>query len=229
MMKGIKRLLAIVITIILTLILIFNVYNMICVRVLGKDLATINGYGVLEVVSGSMEPTIHVGDMIIIDTKDKEYNEQEIVTFYDKQGSFVTHRIISLDGDVMITKGDNNDSEDGEVQTSKIVGTYVTKLNGVGKILSAFKSPLTMVMILIIGILTCVFVSTDKDGNPVMSEEEKELEEFREYKKKQVEKEAMPKKAAASKTSTKKKSTTTKSSSKTKSTTSKKKNTTKKK
>lgn len=185
MMKGIKRLLSIIVTIILTFVLAYNVYNMVCVKVMGQDLATINGYGVLEVVSGSMEPTIHVGDMIIIDTHDKNYQEDDIITFYDKQGSFVTHRIIKIDGEKMVTKGDNNDSEDDETDMDKIVGKYVTKLNWVGRILSAFKSPLTLVMILIVGILICVFVSTDENGNPVMTLEEMEFEEFKKYKKEQ--------------------------------------------
>ena len=214
MMKGIKRLLSILVTIILTLILAYNVYNMFCVKVLNQDIATINGYGVLEVVSGSMEPTIHVGDMIIIDTKNKYFQEDDIITFYDKQGSFVTHRIIELDGKVMVTKGDNNDSQDDETSTDKIVGKYVTKLNGVGRILQAFKSPLTLVMILIVGLLVCIFVSTDENGNPVVTEEEKELEEFRKYKEAQAKslEDKPKKKVAASKT---KKSDSSKSKTKT--------------
>ena len=41
-----------------------------------------------------------------------------------------------------------------------------------------------MIMILIIGILICAFISTDKEGNPILDEEEKEYLEFKEYLKK---------------------------------------------
>lgn len=182
-MKIVKKVLFILVTIILSLVLAFNIYNFISLKVLNKDIATINGYAVLEVATGSMEPTIHVGDLIIINTKEKNYKEQDIITFYDTNGSFVTHRIISLDKDKMVTKGDNNNTEDEELSTKNIVGKYVGKISGVGIILSSLKSPLVLVMIFIIGILICYLVSTDKHGKPILDEEEKLLEEFRNQKK----------------------------------------------
>lgn len=159
----------------------YNIYNFVEVNVLNKDLATVNGYAVLEVVSGSMEPEIYIGDIVVIDTKVKEYKIGDIVTFYDTEGSFVTHRIISIEGDQMVTRGDNNNVDDNPTNTSEIVGKYKFKISKGGKILAAFKSPFTMIMILIIGIMVCVFISTDKNGNPVLDEEEKEYLEFQKY------------------------------------------------
>lgn len=182
-MKAIKKGITIVITAILVLLISFNIYNFICVSVLHKDLASIGGYSVLEVVSGSMEPTIHVGDLIIIDTSVKDYKENDIVTFYDVKGSFVTHRIISIDKDEMITKGDNNNTEDEPIATKNIIGKYVFKLTGMGQILASFRNPMVLILILVIGILVCVVMSLDKDGKPIIDEEDKELEEFRKYKK----------------------------------------------
>lgn len=180
-MKIVKRLCIILITFLFVLFFILNAYHFIMVKVFKNNLAPIFGYSALEVVSGSMEPTIHVGDIIIVDTTEKNIKEKDIVTFYDIDGSFVTHRIVSMNEDEIITKGDNNNALDDAIKKDKIAGKYLFKITGAGKLLAAFKSPFVMVMILIIGLLYCFLVSTDKDGNPILTQEEKELQEFREY------------------------------------------------
>ena len=152
-------------------------------RVLKKDLTSIFGYSLLEVVSGSMEPTIHIGDLILIDTKNREYHVNDIVTFKDVNGDFVTHRILYLEGSEMVTKGDNNNTEDASMSTKDIVGKYVLRIPNAGKVMASFKTPFVMVMVLIIGILICFMVSTDKNGNPILTDKEKDLEEFRAFQK----------------------------------------------
>lgn len=185
-MEKIKKIIFGILSTLLVIILVFNVYNFICIKVLGHDLATINGYAMLEVVSGSMEPTIHKGDMIIIDTKARYYKDKDIITFYDKEGSFVTHRILSIDLDngTMVTKGDNNNTKDAASSLTNVVGKYVTKLTGIGVLLASFKNPFTMVMIFIIGLLACILLSTDKDGNPILDSDELEFKKFLEEKEK---------------------------------------------
>jgi len=185
-LKKVKKVLFIIITLILVLVLAFNIYNFVSIKILKKDFASIKGYAILEVVSGSMEPTIKVGDLIVIDTKVQKYKEQDIVTFRDVNGSFVTHRIISLDKDKMITKGDNNNTKDEALSTKNIVGKYVFKISGVGLILSSLKSPFVLVMVLLIGILVCYLISTDKNGKPLL--EDDELNEFIEFQKSKEEK-----------------------------------------
>lgn len=189
-MKIVKRLGIGIVTFVLVLLLAFNIYNFVSVKILKKDLASFGGYAILEVVTGSMEPTIHVGDLIIINTKEVNYQESDIVTFYDVDGSFVTHRIVSINGTEMMTKGDNNNTEDDPTEMDKVVGKYLFKISGAGKLLASFKSPFVLVMILIIGLLFCIFVSIDKEGNPILTEEEKELQEFREYQNKKSEEES---------------------------------------
>lgn len=178
-MKLLKRVLIIIITIILSLILVFNIYNFICLKIMHKDLATINGYALLEVVSGSMEPTIKVGDMIIIDTKAERYQKGDIVTFYDINNAFVTHRIIEIDGKEMVTKGDNKaNSIDDPTSVDKIVGKHIYTLGKLGILITSLKSPLVMFMILVIGIIICYLISTDKEGKPILENEEVEFQEF---------------------------------------------------
>lgn len=167
----------------LGLLFVFNIYQFVCIQIMDKSLATINGYAVLEVVSGSMEPTIHVGDLIVIDTKETEFKENDIITFTDDDGSFVTHRIISINNDKMVTKGDNNNSDDPSSSVTTIVGKYLFKLSGMGILFASLRNPFVMFMILVVGMLICYFLSLDSEGNLIMTEEEKEYQEFLEYQK----------------------------------------------
>lgn len=180
-MKIIKRIILICISIVIIVLLGYNGYKMICINVLKKDMAPINGYVTLGVVSGSMEPTLEIGDLIVIDTKVKNYKKDDIVTFYDSEGAFVTHRIISIKGKKMITKGDHNNTEDDPTDMSKIVGRYVLKISKGQKILAALKKPVITILILINGILLCIFMSIDKHGNIILNKEEQEYKEFKEY------------------------------------------------
>lgn len=182
-MKIFKKVIVIIISVILLLILSFNIFNFVSIKILGNELPTINGYAVLEVISGSMEPKISIGDIVIIDTKNKDYKVKDIVTFKDINESFVTHRIVEIKDSEIITRGDANNTVDDAIKKEQIVGRYVYKINGLGALMKSFRSPLTLVMILIIGIITCVLVSTDSKGNIILTKEEKEYLEFLETKK----------------------------------------------
>lgn len=184
-MKLLKKILLTFITIFVVFLVTFNVYNFVSIKLLHKDLALVNGYAVLEVISGSMEPTIKVGDLIIINTNEEKYGLGDIITFRDINGSFVTHRIINIEDNVMVTQGDANDSPDEEMSVSSIVGKYKIRIPGAGKLMTSLKNPLVMVLILAIGIIICFLASTDDELNPVdLTEEEKEFLEYKKNKEK---------------------------------------------
>lgn len=180
-MKIAKKILTVILVLLVGLLVSYNLYKFICTKILKQDIATIGGCTALEVVSGSMEPTLHIGDMIVINTKAKDYDVGDIVTFYDKEGSFVTHRIVSIDEEKMVTKGDNNNKLDEPTERDKIIGKYVFKIGRGKKIISALQSPLIIALVLVNGILFCIYVSIDKDGNIILDAEEKEYQEFQEY------------------------------------------------
>ena len=190
-MKKVQKVLIYLVGICLSLILIYNIYNMINLKILKKDLTTINGYGILDVISGSMEPTIKVGDLIVINTKDKNINVGDVVTFYDVDMAFVTHRVVSINDDMMITKGDANDSLDDPIPLNNIVGKYVFKINGLGAFLTSLKNPLVSIIILIIGILICYLLSYQKE---IMIDNDEEFIKYLEDKKQKEKKKKNKKK-----------------------------------
>lgn len=89
----------------------------------------------LTIVSGSMEPTINIGDMIIVDTYYKnhidEINLGDVLVF-NKHGVAVSHRIVEIKKKEnkfsFYTKGDNNESmDDWIVESDEVIG--VTRVN----------------------------------------------------------------------------------------------------
>ncbi len=80
---------------------------------------------IYRVQTGSMEDGIHPGDYLLV-MKQKDYKVGDIVTYHEKD-YLVTHRIISMKGDELVTKGDANNTEDSPIQKSSIVGKMVHK------------------------------------------------------------------------------------------------------
>lgn len=174
-MKLMKKIGKVILWFFLIIIILYNLYTFLSFQVFKKNLVGIGGYATLEVVSGSMEPTIQTGDLIIIHQGKKDYQENDIITFMDVNGSFVTHRIVGRTSQGYLTKGDANKSVDpGYVRKEKIVGTYVFKIHKFGYIVKSIQNPITLVFVFIIGVMACVVISIDKDfSHQEMSEEEK--------------------------------------------------------
>lgn len=105
------------------------------VQVASKGYVTVGGYSLFRVVTGSMEPTISTGSVLLCkDTKISKIEEGDIVCYRTQiaeiYGSIVTHRVTSVNEDesgaiYLETKGDANASADPY---------YVDKWDLVGKV-----------------------------------------------------------------------------------------------
>lgn len=184
MVNAIKKIVEAIIMILVVFILFINISNFIQIKILHKKIATFNGYAFLEVASGSMEPSISMGDLVIINTKDKDILVNDVVTYISNDNSFVTHRVSDLKEDGFITKGDANNSIDEEIiEEQNIMGKYVFKISNFGTIIHSLQNPFTLILILVIGIIICILASTDKDGFVKdISDEEREFLEYKEKK-----------------------------------------------
>lgn len=156
-LKIIKR----VVLILLVIILAINLYSIFSSKILKKDLVSIFGYSNLKIISGSMEPKIQIGDMIII-KKSNTYEVNDIVT-YREEDYFVTHRIVEIDENGITTKGDNNNKVDNDTITNEdIVGKVVLIIPGLGNIISTFNNPLVLVIIFIVGVVVVTLIPSNK-------------------------------------------------------------------
>ena len=88
------------------------------------------GIGMAVILSGSMEPTLHVNDLVII-SKAETYEPGDIVVY--QSGSIsVIHRLLETDGVTALTKGDANNVADEPIPTYLIKGKMVNRVPGVG-------------------------------------------------------------------------------------------------
>lgn len=82
------------------------------------------GWSPVVVTSGSMEPAVSIGDVLLIDTSpENTISQRSIVVFERSDGTAVAHRVFSVEGSELVTKGDANPSPDAErVVTAEVVG-----------------------------------------------------------------------------------------------------------
>ena len=136
-----------------------------------------------------METELYRGDLAIVKEVDvNSLKENDIIAFKDKDNYVVTHRIVKIEKDKFITKGDNNNKEDSDpVSKSKIEGLCVYKISGLGSVLLVLQKPITLVII--IGIIIMVgIVWITFDSNKLSIEERKELEQLRKEKNRKTKK-----------------------------------------
>lgn len=124
--------------------------------------------GVYTVLSGSMEPTYHVGSLLVVlpvDYKDIEIGDP--ITYALSSEVVVTHRVVGINSDEndsnalwFETQGDNNNTKDGSpVYYKNIIGKPIVSIPLLGYLITFMKSTigtyitgLIIVILLLIGI-----------------------------------------------------------------------------
>lgn len=128
------------------------------------------GRSMFRVVTGSMEPTIMTGALLVAEDCDiGDIRRGDIVCFRSEEtgtrGWIITHRVVSVvkngDGDTVLeTKGDANSSVDSQYVTRDNLIGRVTRYTGEGNLLSSGIGFLTSgVGFISLIILPCLFIS----------------------------------------------------------------------
>lgn len=121
--------------VILTIYVLLGVYN----QAKTGELFFLWGYRPVTIVSGSMEPELKTG-AIVLAKKTKDIDTDDIVFFETEEGIPVVHRCIGKDeNNNLITKGDASNSNDFQpVTEDRIFGKVVFKWNSIAKITRMF-------------------------------------------------------------------------------------------
>ena len=112
--------------IILIILVSLCIYTFITTDVMKKEYVNVFGHTYFVVKTGSMSGTLEVNDIIIVRVTDK-VKKGDIITYISKDGSIITHRLINIVGDKLITRGDVNNVEDEPITRDKVIG--VVKLS----------------------------------------------------------------------------------------------------
>ena len=97
------------------------------------------GFGASFVLSGSMEPEISTDDLVFVKRADELHIGD--VVLYNTGGSNVLHRITRIDGDMITTQGDANNTEDKPFSKTAVLGVYIGKIPSGGKIIRFVTNP----------------------------------------------------------------------------------------
>lgn len=112
------------------------------------------------VLSGSMEPSIHVGSVVVIKPV-SNYKIGDVITF-GKTDIPTTHRIAEMkvvEGEMVYqTKGDANDSPDGEeVNAKDIRGKVMFSIPWFGYVVDFVKKPMGLMVVIIVPSVIIVY------------------------------------------------------------------------
>ena len=135
---------------------------LVIVAMLPLTIPKIMGYQTYDVVSGSMEPEIPVGSLVLVkpaSPSDIEVNDVIAFTSDKDGGAVITHRVIEIDKDgaSFITKGDANEQKDmNPVSFGNLVGRvekHYPALGSIMAVLAGGMGKIYLLMILAAGVL----------------------------------------------------------------------------
>ncbi len=152
------------------------------------------GLQIYAVLSGSMEPTYHVGSLIYVKKVDDptKIEEGTPITFMLSEDTIATHRVVGVVPDEQDpsvvryrTKGDANDAEDGGlVHYKNVIGTPVFTIPGLGYLANYIQHPpgtyvaisAGAVLLLLVIVPDLLFGEEDEKKKKHLHEKEKQPE-----------------------------------------------------
>ena len=104
------------------------------------------------VYTGSMEPAIPVGSVVVIKPVDPETLKiGDIICFQLSEPTSITHRIINITGEGFITKGDANEDPDTRiVKKEKVIGKAIFTVPFIGYLGYFVRTPLGFILLIVI-------------------------------------------------------------------------------
>ena len=158
-MKKVFEILNNIIIFFLILLIIFVINS----KYIRRDqIVNIFGKSFLVVTTGSMKPEINPCDLIII-SREKNYKINDIVTYID-DGICITHRIIKIDDEGIICKGDANNLEDGHIEMNTIQGKVIFKSKILGLFALYMLKPITVIYFIILIVHTIFILIKNEEG-----------------------------------------------------------------
>ena len=164
-------------------ILLYNIFLITKSTLDQTNAKTIFGYKAYIITTNSMEPTINVGDIIIVSGIEKsKINVDDIVTF-EQEGKTITHRIVEINyadqEKKYVTKGDNNKVNDiEEITYEQVIGTLVLKIPRIGNIILLLEDKIYVILLLNLALI--IYINTRRvEEKKKMRREKKKIEDKR--------------------------------------------------
>lgn len=193
-LKHIAKIIMNILCIILFIILVLVIYAKLKITFTeNKASANYFGYRIFEIASGSMEPTLKKNDIILVKVNNKKIKENDVISYIGEKDAIITHRVIRIDGDNLIVKGDANNTNDTPIERNQVIGKMVNVYPHLGIWKKILTEPKTLILLFITFLFFDAALSYDpkkqtkdkKEENKIVKEEknndedeEKELLDF---------------------------------------------------
>lgn len=136
--------------------MLFLLVAVIGIIVIASGRKEFSGFRTYSVVSGSMEPTIRTGSLILVQKKN-QYANGDIAAYISPTNvqKIITHRIVETTkndtGAAYVFKGDANKTRDVDLVTENLIlGKYLFGIPFLGYIVEYAKTPMGVVLLIII-------------------------------------------------------------------------------
>ena len=117
------------------------------------------------VVTDSMAPSFRAGDLVLLQPI-KEMIAPGMVVTYDFQGKQITHRVVEVLEDMLVTKGDNNqDVDPWHVPLASVIGEPNVRIPYAGYLLEFVKSPAGFLLLVILPACWIIVIEARKIAN----------------------------------------------------------------
>lgn len=150
--KKLKAPVRIALLVLVAVLIGISIYSINAARLSGNRFPMPLGFGASVVLSGSMEPTLSVGDLLIVVPTD-ELAVGDVVV-YTSSGAAIVHRIIELDteGGTVVTRGDANNASDDPIPITAVKGKVVCVIPVLGYAVEAIKTPVATILLIVLAI-----------------------------------------------------------------------------
>lgn len=174
---------------VLIIVLAFTLIVFVTTRIQGNT-PSVFGYSIYRISSGSMEPELMIGDVILdkVVNDESEISVGDVITF--EGGSqfdnlIVTHKVIKApyvdeDCNIMLqTKGVANEIEDTPIKFSQVRAKMISKIPYIDTLYNLFLSPSGLLIMILLIVL--VFIDEIANIIKVMSgKDERRIEDINE-------------------------------------------------
>ena len=98
------------------------------------------GYGTATVMSGSMEPKLKVGDLVILEPVNRKASlKAGDIIVYRSGKKRIVHRLVSVSKNTLRVKGDANNQEDKPIRFQQVEGRVLCRIPKAGKLFSSYR------------------------------------------------------------------------------------------
>ena len=107
-----------------------------------------------------MEPSLKINDFVIM-RKTKSIKVNDII-LYKLNNSEILHRVIRINNNEIVTKGDANNKEDNPISINQVTGVYVGKIKYLGSIIIFITKPIVFSTIITL-LAVILFIPVKKE------------------------------------------------------------------